>query len=263
MMPKPLHALVAVAALAAMTMPALADPAFDAVVKQLSGEKPKFADRHQKLLEERYDLSNKPAQGVTMSRGKPVQAGVRVKLPQGMTWDKLAAMTPDEIKSQEPLAGRLLSAAAPASRSGRHDLPEAADRRDQEADRPRPDALRSRLRPAASTCCRSSRRRSILTTRPDLGDVSKGQLVTLANFYDLFKDILNPKQLEGLRLLVTPFPQQQFNATDDRRSLQAALGRQPASTATPTATRTPRRTPSATSARTSIATASTRRRCAA
>ena len=57
-----------------------------------------------------------------------------------------------------------------------------------------------------------------LTTRPDLGDVSKGKLVTIDNFYELFKDILNPKQLEGLRLLVTPFPQQQFNATDDRRS---------------------------------------------
>ena len=63
-----------------------------------------------------------------------------------------------------------------------------------------------------------------LTTRPDLGDVSQGQLVTVANYYGLFKDILNPKQLEGLRLLVTPFPQQQFNATEDRRSLQGHLG---------------------------------------
>lgn len=45
-----------------------------------------------------------------------------------------------------------------------------------------------------------------LTTRPDLGDVSKGQLVTLSNYYDLFKHCLNPKQLEGLRLLVPPFP---------------------------------------------------------
>ena len=52
-----------------------------------------------------------------------------------------------------------------------------------------------------------------------------GQLVTLSNFNELFKDILNPKQLEGLRLLVTPFPQQQFNATEDRRSLQGPPGR--------------------------------------
>jgi len=57
-----------------------------------------------------------------------------------------------------------------------------------------------------------------LTTRPDLGDVSKGQVVTIMNFYELFNGILNPKQIEGLRLLVTPFPQQQFNQTEDRRS---------------------------------------------
>jgi cytochrome c peroxidase len=63
-----------------------------------------------------------------------------------------------------------------------------------------------------------------LNTRPDLGDVSQGKLVTLGNFHDLFKDILNPKQLEGLRLLVTPFPQAQFNATHDRRALLAHQG---------------------------------------
>ena len=57
-----------------------------------------------------------------------------------------------------------------------------------------------------------------LTTRPDLGDVSQGKLVTLDNFHELFNGILNPKQLEGLRLLVTPFPQQQFNATEDRQT---------------------------------------------
>jgi cytochrome c peroxidase len=63
-----------------------------------------------------------------------------------------------------------------------------------------------------------------LTTRLDLGDASKGKLVTLDNYYDLFKDVLNPKQIEGLRLLVTPFGQQQFNATDDRRSERPSRG---------------------------------------
>jgi cytochrome c peroxidase len=57
-----------------------------------------------------------------------------------------------------------------------------------------------------------------LITRKDLGDVSKGQLVTTKNFYALFNGILNPKQLEGLRLLVAQFPQQQFNSTDDRKT---------------------------------------------
>jgi cytochrome c peroxidase len=63
-----------------------------------------------------------------------------------------------------------------------------------------------------------------LTTRPDLGDVSKGKVVTLNNYFELFNGILNPKQLEGLRLLLTPFPQQQFNQTDDRRTLIPSRG---------------------------------------
>jgi cytochrome c peroxidase len=63
-----------------------------------------------------------------------------------------------------------------------------------------------------------------LTTRPDLGDVAKGRLVTLDNYYEIFNGLLNPKQLEGLRLLVTQFPQQQFNATEDRRTDRPSLG---------------------------------------
>ena len=57
-----------------------------------------------------------------------------------------------------------------------------------------------------------------------LGDVSKGQLVTIMNYYELFNGILNPKQLEGLRLLLTPFPQQQFNQTEDRRTEAPSRG---------------------------------------
>jgi cytochrome c peroxidase len=63
-----------------------------------------------------------------------------------------------------------------------------------------------------------------LTTRPDLGDVSQGKVVTIMNYYEMFNGILNPKQLEGLRLLVTPFPQQQFNQTEDRRSVMPSRG---------------------------------------
>src|SRR5688572_18257951 len=70
------------------------------VIRRTQQEKPTFLKRHQDLLNLRYDLANRPAAGVTMSRGKPVQDGVRVKLAAGMTWDKLAAMTPEEIKAQ-------------------------------------------------------------------------------------------------------------------------------------------------------------------
>ena len=57
-----------------------------------------------------------------------------------------------------------------------------------------------------------------LTTRMDLGDVSQGKVVTEDNFQELFAGILNAKDLEGLRLLVTQFPQQQFNASADRKT---------------------------------------------
>jgi len=57
-----------------------------------------------------------------------------------------------------------------------------------------------------------------------LGDVSKSQLITIDNYYEIFNGLLNPKQLEGLRLLVTQFPQQQFNATEDRRTDRPSLG---------------------------------------
>jgi cytochrome c peroxidase len=63
-----------------------------------------------------------------------------------------------------------------------------------------------------------------LTTRPDLGDVSHGKLVAQENYYELFDGILNPKQLDGLRLLLTPFSSQQYNPTDDRRTQTASRG---------------------------------------
>ena len=44
--------------------------------------------------------------------------------------------------------------------------------------------------------------------------------MTVDNFQELFAGILNSKDLEGLRLLVTQFPQQQFNATADRKTEQ-------------------------------------------
>ena len=54
--------------------------------------------------------------------------------------------------------------------------------------------------------------------------MSRGEVVSINNFYRLFKDLLTPVQLDGLRMLVTPFPQEEFNATDDRKSAQPSLG---------------------------------------
>src|SRR3954467_3548490 len=73
----------------------------DAVIKTDRASKPAVQARQRSLLEQRYDLSDRPTPGVKMSGGrKTVQAGVRVKLAHGMTWDKLASMTPEDIRAQ-------------------------------------------------------------------------------------------------------------------------------------------------------------------
>jgi hypothetical protein len=78
---------------------------FASIMARMRQAKPEVEKRHANLLNERYDLGNRPAQGVTMSRGKPVQEGVRAKLPAGMTWENLAAMSPDEIRDKNVFPG--------------------------------------------------------------------------------------------------------------------------------------------------------------
>jgi len=217
------RALLLTFAFAASSSLAFAQESFDDLVKRLTQEKPQFAERHKKLLDERYDLADKPAEGVTMAKGKAVQSGVRVKLPKGTTWEKLATLPPAEIKDQNLWPEGFYPLPHPHHEAGGMVFPQpqideikkqtARDLTRFDLDYDLPQHLLPEF-PAPM----------YLTTRPDLGDVSKGQLVTLTNYYDLFKDALNPKQLEGLRLLVTPFPQQQFNSTDDRRSLHAHAG---------------------------------------
>ena len=73
---------------------------FDVIMERMSAAKPAIMKRQMDLLNERYDLSDRPAQGVTMSGGKAVQEGVRVKLPEGVTWEQLAKMTPDQIREK-------------------------------------------------------------------------------------------------------------------------------------------------------------------
>ncbi|MHB8483514.1 MAG: hypothetical protein ACYDBV_12405 [Nitrospiria bacterium] len=54
--------------------------------------------RQMDLLNERHDLSRKVATEVTMSRGKPLPVGPTAKLKSGLTWQKLAGMSAEEIR---------------------------------------------------------------------------------------------------------------------------------------------------------------------
>jgi cytochrome c peroxidase len=200
-----------------------ADETFTDAVRRMQNEKPQFAQRQQKLLADRYDLADHPANGVTMSRGKPVQDGVRARLAEGTTWEKLASLTPEEIKEKNLWPAGFYPLPHPHHEAGGMIFPQVLideTKRQTDRDLTRFDLdfdLPQHFLPEFPAPI-------YLTTRPDLGDVSQGKLVTLTNFTDLFKDILNPKQLEGLRLLLTPFPQQQFNATEDRNTLKAHQG---------------------------------------
>jgi cytochrome c peroxidase len=196
---------------------------FASAMARMKAAKAGVMKRQADLLSQRYDLSDRPVQGLTMSGGKPVQGGVRVKLPRGMTWEALAAMDPDEIREKDLFPAGFYPLPHPNHPEGGMLFPkfhideikkqEARDLTRFDLDFDLPDHLLPEF-PAPI----------FLTTRPDLGDVSRGKVVTIDNFYELFNGILNPKQLEGLRLLVTPFPQQQFNQTEDRRSERPSRG---------------------------------------
>jgi cytochrome c peroxidase len=204
-------------------MPVAQTEPFGKLVARMKRAKPGIAKEHQQLLAARYDLSNRAAGGVTMFRGKPIQEGPRARLAKGTTWESLAAMSPAEIRSKNLFPQGFMPLPHPHHAEGGMLFPhlqideirkqEGRDLARFDLDFDLPDQFLPEFPPPI-----------FLTTRPDLGDVSQGKVVTIANFMAMFDGILNPKQLEGLRLLLTPFPQQQFNQTEDRRTEVASRG---------------------------------------
>jgi cytochrome c peroxidase len=175
----------------------------------------KVEARQRRLLESRYDLAQRPDARVKMTRGKPLQVGPATRLPQGMTWDVLAAMTPGDMLAKDVFPKGFLPLPHPHHEVGGMVFPQMETKLLPRLERfdlgfDLPEHFLPEFPPAM-----------FLTTRPDLGDVSQGKVVTVDNFQELFGGILNSKDLEGLRLLVTQFPQQQFNSTADRKATNA------------------------------------------
>jgi cytochrome c peroxidase len=205
-------------------MPIAITEDFDTIRQRLVDQKDEVDQRHRSLLEARYDLSNNTHPEVTMTRGKPVQQGVRVRLPEGVgSFQELAQLSASEIRERDLFPRGFMPLPHPNHAEGGMLFPqkhideirqqEGRDLQRFDLDFDLPDHLIPEFPPPM-----------FLTHRPDLGDVSQGQVITLDNAFDLFDGIVNPKQLEGLRLLVTPFPQQQFNFTNDRRSDRPSQG---------------------------------------
>jgi len=169
---------------------------FVSIMGRMKAAKPAIEKRQANLLNERYDLSDRAAAGVTMERGKPLQEGTRIKLPQAMTWEKLASMSPAEIREKNLFPKGFYPLPHPNHPEGGMLFPhfeideiKKQDGRDLtrfDLDFDLPDHFLPAFPPSM-----------YLTTRPDLGDVSKGKLVTLNNYYELFNGVLNRSSWKG------------------------------------------------------------------
>jgi cytochrome c peroxidase len=192
-------------------------------MQQDEAQRATVIERQRQLLERRYDLSDR-ASAVMMSGGKKaVQQGIRVKLPEGMTWETLATIAAEEIRQQGIFPEGFLPLPHVKHETGGQVFPQtqideiaqleqrSLVRFDVEFDLP--EHLLPEFPPPI-----------FLNSRPDLGDVSQGKLLSIRNYYDTLHGILTPVQMEGLRLLLTPFPQQQFNQTEDRKVQEPSLG---------------------------------------
>jgi cytochrome c peroxidase len=196
---------------------------FSAVKTMDEAQKSGVMERQKELLASRYDLGNHPA-NVKMSAGmKPVQSGVRIRLSPGVTWDALAKMPPEEIREKDLLPRGFLPLPHVKQVAGGQVFPQhqidkinQQERRDLtrfDVNFDLPDHFTPEFPPPI-----------FLTTHPELGDVSRGQLLTIKNYYEQLNGIITPVQMEGLRLLLTPFPQEEFNQTEDRKSAEPSLG---------------------------------------
>lgn len=194
-------------------MPVMVTESFAAVRERDIAEKLEVMNKHMALLNVRYDLSGKTDPIAKMSGGKLLPVGPTAKLSSGISWEILGAMSPEEIKQKNifpypPLphvkhaTGGMV--VAPMQLKTHPELVRF------DVDFDLPEAYLPEFPPPL-----------YLISRPDLGDVSNGVEITINNYYEKLNGILTPFQLEGMRLLVTPVAQQQFNVTEDRKADKA------------------------------------------
>jgi cytochrome c peroxidase len=193
--------------------PALAGQiSFAEMMEKDKAAKKAIVDRQLALLAERYDLTAHPHDKIKMTRGKLIQVGPTARLPEGITFEKLAGMSSAEIRDQGLFPKGYLPLPHPNHAAGgmlfpQHQIRQFARLERFDLDFDIPEQFLPEFPPAI-----------FLTTRPDLGDVSQGKVLTLENFNHIFNGIINSKDMDGLRLLLTPFAQQQFNTTPDRKT---------------------------------------------
>ena len=181
-------------------------------------QKPQLMKDVRTYMASRYDFSNKTMPNQYMSSGrKPIMAGPIAKIPNNtISFEKLSQMSAEEIKRKDlfpykPLAHPLQTIAHmvfPDEWNVAH--PEHI-RIDMDHDFP--DSYLPEFPPPM-----------FLTTHKELGDVTKGQEVTLGNYYEIFDGLLTAEQMEGLKELLKPTPTTWFNHTTHRVTKEPSAG---------------------------------------
>ena len=128
---------------------------FDSIMTRMEAAKPEIMKRQMDLLNSRYDLNNNPSKSISMSRGKPIQEGVRVKLPQGVTWEMLANLTPEEIREKDIFPAGFFPLPHPNHPEGGMLFPKKFHRGNQETGRQGFNSFRPGFRHSRATSYRN------------------------------------------------------------------------------------------------------------
>ncbi|NJB72154.1 cytochrome c peroxidase [Saonia flava] len=181
-------------------------------------QKPELMADVKKYMASRFDFNGKVYDGKVMSGGrKPIMKGPIAKLPKGVaSFENLAKLSANEIKSKDlfpfkPLAHPLQSTAHmlfPNSWNKAHPEHNRID-----VDHDFPDEYLPEFPPPM-----------FLSNHKELGDVTKGREVTIANYYEIFDGLLTPEQMEGLKELLRPTPTTWFNHTNHRVTIEPSAG---------------------------------------
>jgi hypothetical protein len=169
------------------------------------------------VLDTRYRLDCVTDQQAKMSRGKPLPVGPTGRLPKGIdTWEQYAAQSPESIRSGDAFPWKPLD--HPLQSTAHMVFPQQWTRVHPEHERfdvgfDIPECYLPEFPPAL-----------YLSTHPELGDVTRGVEITYGNYFDMFNGVLTPEQLDGLRLLVTPFQTTWFNVTHHRVTRDPSQG---------------------------------------
>ena len=169
------------------------------------------------VLDSRYRLDCITDKQATMSRGKPLPVGPTGRLPKGVdSWEKYAAQSSEDIRTGDAFPWKPLD--HPLQSTAHMVFPQQWTRVHPEHERfdvgfDIPECYLPEFPPPL-----------YLTTHPELGDVTRGVEITYGNYFNMFNGVLTPEQLDGLRLLVTPFQTTWFNVTHHRVTRAASQG---------------------------------------